>query len=807
MSSNEPRFSLAPSVVITGVGMVTSLGDSADTVWKRIAAGECGFGAMPALEHPLPEGHSGAQAVELPADFAPQLPREARYLRYALLQALDRAGLQVNAMPYASERCGIVLGTTLHGMRAGGQFFRTDDPSFLREFLSGATIQRATGDLPFDADAATTCSACSSSLGSVALAMTLLTGGELDLVIAGGYDAASEYAYAGFNSLRLVAPGPLRPFATSRLGMKLGEGYGVIVLEREEACRSRDAQPLARIRGWGESADAHHLTQPHPQGDGAASAIASALRCAQMQPSDIDLVAAHATGTPDNDAAESSALLRTFGDYPVQVVAFKSHLGHTLGGAGAVELILSALALRDQLVPGCANVDAREMEFPGLNVSLGAARAGKIRATLNCSLGFGGANTCVILTPAETPGGATLVSLSSSGKTGDTSVAPTADATTHAGSQPYLISDAPLAGGSPAAGPPASRHARPVLITGIGVVLPDAIGHEAFLARLSGPAQQYPIPDATNIPEDQYLHFLNARRVRRMSEYVKLTLAATAIAMSDAGVSLPSDSPDVWSAILGSTHGSSQYCHDYYKQIVNEGLAAANPMLFAEGVPNAAAAHLSLMLGIRGACQTIIGSRTAGLDALRLASLRIATGQWERAIVSAGEEYLDAVNRGYAVCNLYNPRGGGSPFADPTGYSVGCGGVTLVLESPDSAARRNARVRGVVASTVATRIDRDHKLRNAVNALSKLGPAPKTFSSANATWVDRFETIAIERSIGSTTIDTLYGKWPELYSIGPLAAIAAGLLPANGAEAFNVLSTDYAGTFAAARVSRALAEK
>src|SRR5690606_34977483 len=160
-----------------------------------------------------------------------------------------------------------------HGMRAGGRFLRTGDPTPLSDFLAGDVLQRAVGDRPLEGDALTTCSACSSSLGAVALAVTLLETGQLDLVVAGGYDTVSEYAYGGFNSLRLVAEGPLRPFAKNRQGMKLGEGYGLVVLERADAAARRGAKPLAQVLGFGESADAHHLTQPHPQGEGAAAAM------------------------------------------------------------------------------------------------------------------------------------------------------------------------------------------------------------------------------------------------------------------------------------------------------------------------------------------------------------------------------------------------------------------------------------------------------------------------------------------------------------------------------------------------------
>src|SRR5207247_4173637 len=267
MSPERPEIHTASpgagddAVVITGAAVVTSLGLDHETTWRAGREGRCGGGPRTALEQPLPEGRDGGQAVELPADFEPGRPREVRYLRRAILDALGDAGLpagagQVDRLPYAPERCGLLFGTTLHGMRAAGRFLRTGDFEPLRTFLAASVLRAAARELPFAGLAATTCSACSSSLSSIALGVTLLRAGELDVVVAGGYDPVSEYVYAGFNSLRLVAEGPLRPFARGRAGMKVAEGYGVVVLERAGDARRRGGKsPVARVLGYGESAD------------------------------------------------------------------------------------------------------------------------------------------------------------------------------------------------------------------------------------------------------------------------------------------------------------------------------------------------------------------------------------------------------------------------------------------------------------------------------------------------------------------------------------------------------------------------
>jgi 3-oxoacyl-[acyl-carrier-protein] synthase II len=722
---------VSESIVITGAALATPLALTRDETWRAVLAGRCGMGPMPAMETPLPPEKTGGQAPDLPVDFMPNEPREVRYLAWTIADAL-RDGGAFEKLPYSSHRCGVMLGTTLHGMRSGGQFLRTGNAEALRSFLASNTLARACAGFDLDGFAATTCSACSSSLGAIALAMTLLRAGQLDLVVAGGYDTISEYVYGGFSSLRLVAEGPLRPFAKDRQGMKLAEGYGIVILERAGDANRRGAKALATILGCGESADAHHLTQPHPTGDGAARAISEALRSSGLNAGDIDLIAAHATGTPDNDAGEFAAFSAVFGDRlpQVPVVAFKSQLGHTLGGAGAVELILSAMALREQIIPPCANSRIEDIEFPGLDLQTGSAKPAKLRATLNTSLGFGGANTAAILASAQSSNVAWA-------------------------SRP--------------------SKSRDVLITGIGVITPQAIGSDAFIRRITGTTEPCWSTDTGAIVESEYLHLLNARRVRRMSEYVKLTLAATALAMADAKVEAAQEFASNCAVVLGSTHGSSDFSSTYYREIVRQGFIGANPVLFAEGVPNAAAAHLSLMLGVKGACQTIIGSRTAGLDALHLASLRIAAGEWDRAIVGAGEEYSSLVNGAYQHCGLHAGAAGAAPSAGK-GFVTGSGAVAFILEGREVAERRGAAARGQIIRGASFRGRPNESVESTLRVLQRLGETQAVLASFDGTWIDRTELAALRRAAPERIISSLYGHTAEHFSAMPLLAIAAVLL-------------------------------
>ncbi len=481
--------------VVTGMGLATSLGCDVKSTWAAIRRGNIVQGPMTDIESPLPDGALCGQAMELPSTYAQDLPREARYLRWVIEQALSNAGAGGTA--HKPRRCAIVLGTTLHGIRAGGRFLRSDDPSELRNFLANAIMRHAIRGLGIQGVSLTTCSACSSSLGAIALGLTILESREADLVIAGGYDAISEYVWAGFNALRLVAPSEVRPFAANREGMMPSEGYGVVTLERSVDARARGATVLVTIEGWGESADAHHLTQPDPTGSGATKAIRDALSRAGLQPRDISMIAAHGTATTNNDASEYAGFHTVFGESlpSTPVVGFKSYLGHSLGAAGAVELILSACALRAGWVPPCAAVHPLDGEFTGLTVAPPGGLDTPITRTLNTSLGFGGANTCLIL-----------------GRPDDA---------------PSELINVPQQN-------PCSR--REAWITGYGVLLPSITGISALLERLAGAPGSIIPPDGASVVNDEQLsQTLNVRRMRRLSTCVKLMLGSVSLAIRHAG--------------------------------------------------------------------------------------------------------------------------------------------------------------------------------------------------------------------------------------------------------------------------------
>ncbi len=744
------------SIVITGAGVVTSLGLDSASTWAGVLGASCGIGPSNSLEQtPKPDKGTG-DAPPLPPDYMPALPREVRYLRWAIDAALCEAKLAdpQAKWPYAPDRCGIVLGTTLHGMRAVGRFLRDDNPDSLRTFLAGSTCDLATRGLPLHGYATTTCAACASGLVSISLAMTLLQSRKLDMLVAGGYDPVSEYAYGGFNSLRLLAEGPQTPFASNRTGLKLAEGYGIVVLERHEEAVARGVVPRAAILQCTGSADAHHLSQPHPEGAGAALAMNAALQSAGLLPRDIGLIVAHATATPDNDKAEYLAMQRVFGSAlpAIPVTALKSHLGHTLGGAGAVELVVALEAMRLRVAPPLANVSADDVEFPGLRVVTSKPVAMTSGRVMINSLGFGGSNACLVLGEADSEAMPLLP---------------------HTREPDAVASDA--------------RSGDDVVITGIGVVVPGAVGNQPFV-ELLGRGRAPVLEDTGAVDDEQLIAQLSSRRVRRMSEYVKLSLAATAIACRDAGIETPLDGSRRWAAISGTTHGSARFSYDYYKQIIDEGLDSANPLLFAEGVPNAGSAHLSMMLNIKGPCQTLIGSRTVGLDAVQLAAARIAAGEVDAVVVGAAEEYYPLINQVYAHCCLYAGREAGLPFGGG-GFASGAGAVSLILERRSAAEARGARPWASVGLGAQAAWDPDAPdaaSPRIASALTRCGQTTSILCSANGTWLDQVEMLAMASHAaspysgqpvrGGLAVSSISGHVSECFAATPLVGLAAVLL-------------------------------
>ncbi len=415
----------ADAIVVTGVGAVTPLGVGARTLHERWCAGECGIA-----------GGEGACADFDPKEFlsAKEARRADRFTQLAVAacaEALDDAGWGdggTGGLPYPPERVGCVLGTGIGGIQTvvdgqdtlrerGAQYVSPlSVPLMMSNAGAGALSMRH--DLRGPSFAVS--SACASGAHAIGSALRMLQAGEADAVVAGGSEAGlTPLAHAAFSALdALSKAGVSRPFDVRRDGFVMGEGAAVMVLELEHAARARGARVLGRVRGYGASSDAHHLTAPRDDGQGQAAAMRAALADAGVDAEQIDYVNAHGTSTPLNDRAETHAIKLALGEHAgrIPVSSTKSAIGHLLGAAGAVEAVATLLALRDRIAPPTLGLsepeDGLDLDYvPGVARPLvvggdgptdaQAATGGERPAlALSNSFGFGGHNAVLCLEAA-----------------------------------------------------------------------------------------------------------------------------------------------------------------------------------------------------------------------------------------------------------------------------------------------------------------------------------------------------------------------------------------------------------------------
>jgi len=242
--------------------------------------------------------------------------------------------------------------------------------------------------------------ACASGAASIALGADLVRAGVTPTALVGGVDALTRICFMGFNSLKLLDPAPCRPFDRDRRGMSIGEAAAFLVVEDAEHCRARGGRVHARLAGYGMTTDAHHVTAPHPEGEGMIHAMRLALDDAGLAPGAVGYVNAHGTGTPQNDRAEALALRQVFGAGGVLVSSTKSLVGHTMAAAGSVETAATILALQHGLLPPTANLEHVDPDVP-FDCLPGTARPAAVAAALSNSFGFGGQNVSLIFRRAS----------------------------------------------------------------------------------------------------------------------------------------------------------------------------------------------------------------------------------------------------------------------------------------------------------------------------------------------------------------------------------------------------------------------
>ena len=400
-------------VVVTGVGVISPLGLDVEQTWQALIAGRSGVRAITAFDAKNSPVRIAAQVsgFDATATFgrrrARHLDRVVQLALVATKEAIEASKLDVATAP---ERIGVVYASGIGGIRTledGIRVLIDRGAEWVNPYVVPMMIPNmAAGEIAMEWQLlgynCCTVTACSASAHAIGTAFDAIRLGRADAVVAGGSEAAvTPVGIAGFAAMKALSTRndeperASRPFDRDRDGFVLGEGAATVVLEEREFALRRGAPVLAELVGYGATADAYHITQPHPSGDGAVRAMLAAITDAGLSPADIDYVNAHGTSTPPNDSVETRALKRVFGPQVPLVSSTKSMTGHTLGAAGALESVFCILALQTSTIPPTINLENPDPACD-LDYVANVARPAEIRYTLTNSLGFGGHNASLV---------------------------------------------------------------------------------------------------------------------------------------------------------------------------------------------------------------------------------------------------------------------------------------------------------------------------------------------------------------------------------------------------------------------------
>jgi 3-oxoacyl-[acyl-carrier-protein] synthase II len=661
-------------VWVTGVGLVTPLGVGVEQTWTRLVRGDRAIGKVALFDASSQRVGIAAEVGDValpngPRDLAPSWSRTSAMAAIAADEAMRGARVNVGR-----RRVGLVVGGTTAGMFETEQLLaRLHAEPECREALASMLSHplTSTGDRlqerlgPF-VRVRSLASACSSGANAIIVGASWLLAGDVDVVLAGGSDGLCRLTLSGFNALAALDPEPCRPFDRRRRGTSLGEGAGFLVLERAEHARSRGAVPVAELAGWALGAEAHHITNPAPDGAVVASLVQSAIARAGIEASDIDYVNAHGTGTPLNDAMEAAALAIALGPEieRIPVSSSKGQIGHTLGAAGAIEAAITALTVARRALVPTAGLGEPDPALPLVHVPTAGRQVGRVRAALSNAFGFGGMDAVLVFREAE----------HHSGREGRAAKA----------------SSRQEEGRANTPSPDVLASRRPPVITGAAVFGPCGLVGSAECATL--PERKFDL--AAPVDADAHLDAMRARRLDRASR-----LGAVAVERALAEARAPALGTGV---VLGSAYGNVDASAAFMHRIFDRGARSANPAEFPNLVLSSPVGHVSIYAGLQGPAFATADLAASGESAFVQAVQLVAAGQATRLVAGAVEPKSDIVDRVLAALFAHASSQAHAVRADVA--------AALVVEDEREARDRDARVLARVRQVLEWRSGRPAQL-------------------------------------------------------------------------------------------------
>lgn len=662
-----PVTSGDPRAVVTGIGVVCPIGTGLAEFEQSLVEHRCGIQPVQAFDTSPFRSHLAGEVQGFDAwQVLPPGLAEAWQDRYLLLalaaarQALHHAGLPPDLSAF---RAAISVGTCNGGLRTVEKRWqdRLADPEAPLEEADAIRMRYAalgqalSGTFGVRGPLAVVTTACSSSTNALGLALDLVQSGQADVVLAGGSDSLCLTTFAGFSSVKAMAePGPCRPFSggPAEAGMNLGEGSGFWVVESRDHALRRGARCLGEVLSYGLSADAHHLTAPEPQGEGAFRALRRAMERAGLSPDDLDHVHAHGTGTEANDRSEARALLRLMEGRVLPVTSLKSFLGHTLGAAGVLEATASLVGLRRGFIPPTLHYDGPRTGIR-LDVVGPDSRPSRKSVFLKLNLAFSGNNAALAIEAPPRPDRAP---------------------------------------------PPRPRYR--AVVTGLGAVSPFGIGTAAIRDGLRAGRTAVREVDrfdvsrcrcrrAAVVPEVDWRAADRRIDLRAMNPISRMAALAVKEALEGAGLALRPRTLEPYGLVMGVHVGPSE--EPLLRRVWSTPNRLADPTGFAESVANSVGGYVSQALYLRGHSTTLATGPQSGVAALAHAAQAILLGHGSGIVAAAADEIFEARYRDEDAAGWLPPDPDSEGGRGWRGRLPGEGSAALLLEEAGTARARGAR--------------------------------------------------------------------------------------------------------------------
>jgi len=644
-------------IVVTGLGVLTSNAQSIEAFTEALRVGKSGIGEISQFDTGRYACKIAGEIKELPFEDDPvdELDRASKLATLAAEMAMSDSGLVQSAI--SPNRLGVILGTTCGGvlsLQKVSEALLTDEDSSripdwrIREMSFFAATNHVADRIGAQGPVLSATVACSSGTHAVGMGADFINAGRADAMLVGGVDVISHFIFRGFAALNGLGQPPYRAFDKNRNGVVLGEGSAFLLLESRQHALDRGASIYCEILGHSFNNDGLHIVNPNPTGEGIARSLKMAMKEAGISPGDIDHINAHGTGTRLNDSAETAGIKLALGDDAerIPVTSIKPMIGHTSGGAGAIELVASIIAMKHSFVPPTINYATSDPRCK-LNIS-GDLRPMDLRTVVSANSGFGGSNAAVIIRRPSDEGPA------------------------HA----------------------ASSDER-VVITGVGLLLPKASPEADLWSRIQGPPATITAGQlGLEVPSFDFFAasgLTMTKDTRRMDLFSRYAAYGVHQAIQDAKI----DAPEL-SDQLGLVVGSAYACLESNEKF-SAGLRKlkVNPVIYQNTVSCAATGYICMLMGIKGPVSSINQGWISGSAAIAYGYDMVRSGR-VRAMVAGGTERLCQLTRlSLDRAGLVSKSGCAKPLDEAAdGIVPSEGSAYLVLESLSHAQARGAHIYG-----------------------------------------------------------------------------------------------------------------